>query len=80
LEQVYKTTGVKPQQLRDLPPFPEDAGYLWELYNEVRTDGLLTYTEIANWLSVTGLQLEGWEVRVLKLIDRVVLRTAKNGG
>jgi hypothetical protein len=79
LEQVHKATGVLPKPLAELPRFPEDIGYLWELYNEVRTEAALTYTEVASWLQVTGVQLEGWEVRVLKLLDRVVLKVARNG-
>ena len=69
--QVYKTTGKKPQQLAEQTERPEELEYILTWYSELRTDVQLTFTEIKNWCDLSGVKLIGWELDLLKALDRI---------
>jgi hypothetical protein len=46
------------------------AAYIWELYCDMRQgDATITYTLIHDYVSVTGLSLEGWEMATILAIE-----------
>ena len=70
LEQVWKSTGKKPQQLKDLPEPPRELIYLWEWYCEMAVgDSSLTFTEIRSWSELHGIALTINEVSLLRKLD-----------
>ncbi|MGI9277483.1 MAG: phage tail assembly chaperone [Endozoicomonas sp.] len=74
LQQVWKSTGRQPEALADQPPLPEELAYLWEWFLELRTSEALTFTEIHYWTQLTQKRIRGWEVDVLRSIDRIYWR------
>lgn len=74
LEQVYKTTGVKPAQLKAQPPFPEKLRYVYHWYLDVRGSEGVTWTELRNWSEMTHQKPLAWEVDLLRTLDRVFWR------
>ena len=42
--------------------------------------GSLSYTEIMAWSTLTGTEIEPWEVNALKMIDAVYLKHAYKKG
>lgn len=71
MQQVWKTTGVKPKELSEQPDLPEELRYLWEWYLELRSSQLLTFSEIHFWSELTQKRLRGWEVELLRILDRI---------
>ncbi len=69
--QVWKTTGVKPKQLVEQPPFPEELRYIWNWYLEMRTGEWLTFTEIKSWADLTSQSIKAWEVDLIRTLDRL---------
>ena len=86
LEQVWKTTGNKPERLNP-PDFPEVLSYIWtwftELHNARPRTGMgaspITYSEIAAWSSLTRVAPSPWEISVIKQIDGVFLNVSAKG-
>ena len=87
LEQVWKSTGRKPEGL-DPPPFPDVVNHVWawfiELHNARPQTGMgvspITYSEISAWSSLTGVIPNPWEVGVIKSIDRVFITVNSKKG
>jgi hypothetical protein len=71
LNQVWKTTGKKPNQLSEQPEFPEELRYIYDWYLEVKDVKQLTFTEIKNWSELSRTNIMAWEVDILKNIDRI---------
>lgn len=71
MQQVWKTTGVQPKELADQPELPEELRYLWEWFWELRSNQILTFTEIHFWSQLTQKRLRGWEVELLRTLDRI---------
>lgn len=65
----------KPKGL-DTPEPPRELVYVWEWYNELWSPNPLTYTEIQAWAQVTRTRVTGWEVDLLRSIDRVYWRVS----
>jgi len=72
------------QEARDkLTPieYNEVVQYIWEWFCDLSGGrsyseagpGPLTYTEIRSWAELTREELEAWEVKVLKRIDRLFI-------
>lgn len=58
------------------PKCPEEAGYLWLVWNELhaaRTSGMvpnpISWTEIEAYQRVTGEPLLAWEARAVRAVD-----------
>lgn len=71
LMQVYKTTGKMPKQLAEQTERPEELDYILNWYSSLRTDVQLTFTEIKSWCDLSGVKLIGWELDLLKALDRI---------
>jgi len=76
LEQVYKATGKKPQDLIG-PSFPKEMSPQWSVFTELhrrRGHGFsgplpLTFLDLDAWSRLTGNTLSGLDVRVIMLLD-----------
>lgn len=62
LRQVQKTTGKAPQELKDSPPLGLELQDTWDAFNSLTE---FSYTEIFNFISLTGRDLEPWEVKAI---------------
>lgn len=62
LLQVQKTTGKTPQELQEAPPFGIELQETWDAFNSLSE---FSYTEILNFISLTGRDLEPWEVKAI---------------
>ena len=67
---MWRSLGDKPEELEQ-PEFPEELGYIWQWFLDVRTGEAMTYTEIANWSGLMGISILPHEVDVMKTLDRV---------
>lgn len=74
LEQVYKQTGHKPKQLRELPDMPSELAYIFNWYLQVKGAERLTYSELQSWSGLTKTQLLPTEVEVIMQLDRIYWR------
>lgn len=76
LEQVYKSTGVKPDQL-DLgkPPAFE---YLIDWYFQAFAGDVLTMQELKAWSEMARIPLTGWEAQMIKEIDRIFWKVKRD--
>ena len=70
LEQVAKTSGVPPRDLK-LPYLNPTFRYLFDWGEQLISATSLTFTEIKNWASVMGISLLPWEARALKTLDNI---------
>lgn len=74
--------GRKPQQLVDFDNASEpEMEYLWEYYLDLQSSatGPLTFSELQAWSVVTRINVEPWEIDVIRTIDRIVGKVSKNG-
>jgi len=62
LRQVQKTTGKTPIELQQGPDLPLELQDTWDAFNSLTE---FTYTEIHNFVSLTGQDLEPWEVKAI---------------
>jgi len=53
---------------------PEELGYIWAWFLELRTAEPLAYSEIASWAALTRTNVLPWEVRLLRSLDRLFQR------
>jgi hypothetical protein len=67
---------MKPAELADLPPFPEELRYLWNWYFEMDTAEQLTFSEIMANAEVMGVVPEPREAELLLSIDKVRAKVA----
>ena len=81
LEQVWKSTGKKPDKL-DLPYFPSLLKYIWDSFlilSQGRQAGMsgpqpLTYTDIKSWVELTGYEVTPFELEVIKKLDSTYIK------
>ncbi|QOI69761.1 tape measure chaperone [Acinetobacter phage DMU1] len=71
LEQVKKQTGNTPQQLRDLPPPPEELDHILDWYYQVAGTSRLTWVELQAWSDITKTLLKPYEAEAIMAIDRI---------
>lgn len=77
LQAAWRASGIKPDELCNLPVIPELAKYLWdyfiELHNRRTNYGWghvpLTFIEIDAWERKTRRTLDPWELKALLEID-----------
>lgn len=62
LQQVKNTTGKIPQELQDAPPLGMELQDTWDAFNSLTE---FSYTEISNFIALTGRDLEPWEVKAI---------------
>lgn len=77
MTQVFKTTGVYPDELK-VPPCPDELDYLlrWS-YALIRSEPV-TFTEIHYWSELTNNKPMPWEIDVILRIDNLYHRI-RNG-
>jgi len=69
--QVLKSSGIKPDGLRNKPELNEDAGYLWSLYIEIKNGcEKVTYQELLAYQSLIG-SVTPFEVELMIKIDNL---------
>jgi hypothetical protein len=66
-QQVYKSTGKEPPELRDRPPFSNVLMNAWEAYERLTE---FSYQEIDCFMKLTGHELEYWEVTAIMTLAR----------
>lgn len=74
MEQVYKTTGVKPPLLLNRPDFPEELLYVWKWHCDIGNATPLSNLELKSWSDLMQVNLQVWEVEVLRSLDRIYWR------
>lgn len=62
LEQVRRTTGKTPSELQEAPPLSVELEDTWDAFNSLSE---FSYTEISNFIALTGRDLEPWEVKAI---------------
>ena len=58
---------------------PSECLYLWTLFCELATGEDLSFAEIESWMRLTGHRLAGWEVEVLRGLDRRRRKVSTDG-
>jgi len=69
-EQVERSTGFKPEQLKLKPELSDDLCYIWNEYIEIKkgcTD--IGWNEIDTYQRVTGAGLTLWEISLILDLD-----------
>jgi hypothetical protein len=49
---------------------------VWQWYREMWSGESLTFAEISAWSTVAGVKLLGWEVDLIRSLDRAYWRVA----
>lgn len=62
LRQVEKSTGKKPKELQNQPVLKDEHEYVFDAYSSLMD---YTYTEIMNYMILTGIQLSDWEIQAI---------------
>lgn len=81
LDVVARAKGVMPEEGINPVSFPEAVGHVWEWFlhlNASRQAGMggpmpVTYTEIAAFFNLEGVELSGWELQAIRWLDRIAL-------
>jgi hypothetical protein len=76
LTAVWKMSGRKPADL-EIPEIPRELTYIWKWYHDMRTPEGLTCTDMDAWERVYGVVLQTREADLLKSIDAVRAKVAR---
>lgn len=71
MNQVWKSTGVKPPELAEEPDFPNELNYLWVWHRQLLGVQPLSMSELKAWNDLLQVELAGWEVEVLLSLDTI---------
>lgn len=79
---VAEKTGEVPEELCG-PPFPDRYGHIWSAFTEIHAGrsysangpNPLSWTDIDAWNRLFSQDLKDWEIRAIKALDLVWLRT-----
>lgn len=81
LEAVQKQHGITPKELENQPELPEAFKFCWHDFiqlNSSRQSGMgmnpISYSEIAAYYELVGVDPEPWHVSIVKLFDNLCLR------
>ena len=80
LEQVYKATGKKPQQLAELQDPPDELLYVWRWWKDLRKLDRLTFAEIESWSRLMRIDVSPWEVDLIMSLDFIYERAVMRNG
>ena len=80
---AYKATGIMPDDLANEKEIPESALHVWlyfiELHEERTSNGFgpnpLTSTSIKDWCWLNRVKLETWEVKAIKALDKLWMKS-----
>jgi hypothetical protein len=67
LKQVEKSTGKTPKELINAPKLRSEAQAIWILFCELTQ---ASYTELASYVTMTGISLSPWEVEAIMKLTR----------
>ena len=78
----------KGQEEAHAPALPLDFAHVWNAFIELHqcrgSGGFgpnpISFTEIASYRHVTGIDLSPWEVKVIRALDTVYIETASQSG
>lgn len=80
LEQIEKTTGVTPKQLK-APLFPIELTHIWydflDIKNACQTN--ISFTELDAFCRLTGFELSYYEINVIMHLDAIYRENLGNG-
>ena len=77
LEQLEKTLGKSVEGNENEEELPEGLAYIWDVFCELANarsgtgfgPGTISFTEIANWCKLKGIELCNWEVDAIRALD-----------
>lgn len=82
---MFAATGREPAELR-APPAPPALQYLLGVFAEIASGRQSAFapmpiplTEIDAYVRLSGMELDWWECRVIRLLDRVWLSAWREG-
>ena len=86
LEQVAKQLGKNLEEVEQSNAdaiFPDVASHIWAAFNELhdgRTYGMrgpnpISYENISSWCELSGVELQYWEIQIIKSIDNIYIKT-----
>jgi hypothetical protein len=83
LNSVWRQTGVKPKELEELKELPESCRQVWkwfiDLNNSRSSNGYgvnpLSYSDIKAYLDMISIDVEEWELNLIKRIDNEALNS-----
>jgi len=78
LEQVYKTTGIKPPTLANAKKLPRRLGYLWGFYLSIQNGENLRHSEIKAWSELTGNDISPQEISIIFQIESIKWKVFNN--
>lgn len=77
---VERVTGKKPVELENRIELPDSMKEIWYWFlalNNTRTSGFgmspITYTEMGNYFNLHQIEVEPFEIEVIKLLDSVAM-------
>jgi hypothetical protein len=87
LEQVEKTTGKRPKEMESQEA-PYNLMYLWECFwdiNDGRQSGMsgptaLSWHEIRSWSDLSGIEIDPWELKAIRAMDKAFLSAVNKKG
>ena len=68
---MEKATGKTPKGLTGLPEAPRELVYLWWWYCDIYAGTPLVFAEIKAWSELKCINVQPFEVDVLKRLDRL---------
>ena len=68
LESVERQTG-KRDPLLDSVKVPDGFAYLFDMYWQIRSGQAVSYRDLADYMSVTGIVLDAFEISAIKAMD-----------
>ena len=54
-----------------MPDLPPELAYIWQWYCELCSANPLTFSEMAAWAALAGVELLSWEAELLRSLDRI---------
>ena len=83
LNSVWRQTGIKPKGLEQLKELPEACTQVWkwfiDLNNSRSSNGFgvnpLSYSDIKAYFDLMGIEIEEWELHLIKRIDNEALNS-----
>lgn len=81
LMNAWRQTGVKPKALEELAEMPQSCFHVWKMFIEMNnargSNGFgvnpISYTEIYSYCKLHVLDIDEWELDLIKMFDKTVL-------
>ena len=76
-----KRQGINPKELENLVELPNSLAHCWQWFldlNNTRQVSMgasaISYTEMKAYFELLQIQVESWEIEVIKMFDRVAMK------